>query len=216
MKSLDNAPDCHILYEDNHLLALEKPPGLLTQPSPEQTHSLETLAKQWMKKTYQKSHGVYLHAIHRLDREVGGVVLFAKSSKALSRLQKMMREQKIRRIYHARVDGVMDPSAGKLEDTLMHASHRSLVVEKGRDGGKIALLHYKTLESTAKTSLLEIELITGRYHQIRVQLAHAKHPIIGDVKYGGRADKLIQLTHVRMEFVHPVTLESVVIKSTGQ
>jgi 23S rRNA pseudouridine1911/1915/1917 synthase len=216
MKCLDNAPECHILFEDNHLIAVYKPAALLTQPSPTEEHSLETLVKQWIKKSYQKPGNVYLHAIHRLDRDVDGIVLFARTSKALSRLQKQMREQKIERVYQARIDGEMEPASGLLENTLIHASHHAEVVHPNHPDGKTARLEYETIEWKNNTSLLLIRLITGRYHQIRVQLAHVHHPVIGDCKYGGRRDSKMHLTHVKMIFQHPVTLETIEINSSQE
>ncbi|MCH9612707.1 MAG: Dual-specificity RNA pseudouridine synthase RluA [Chlamydiia bacterium] len=204
MKPSDSEVNLKILYEDNHLLALIKPHGLLTQPTDQCADSLETRAKQMIKERDQKPGNVFLHPIHRLDRIVGGIVLFAKTSKALSRLQAAMRSGAIDRIYHARVTTPPKKKEGRLIDTLEHAHQRAKV----SPNGKRSELIYRHL----KENLLEIELITGRYHQIRAQLAHHGMPIIGDTKYGGPKATHAALTHVKMRFDHPVESRKVVLE----
>jgi len=200
------------LYLDNHLLALDKPPDLLTQGTKENPHSLEEEAKAFLKKKFNKPGAVFLHPVHRLDKPVSGIVLFARTSKALSRLNKAMRERKVRKIYHALIEGSLTPPEGELIHLLEHGSHRAIV---GR--GKEAKLHYKTLEKRGNHSLIEVELATGRYHQIRAQLSTAGHPIVGDKKYGAASpDKRINLTHYKMSVPHPVTGEIVEIFSKYQ
>lgn len=190
-----------VIYEDNHLLAVFKPAGLLTQPSPVENESLEVQAKAWIKDKYQKPGQVFLHAVHRLDRPVSGIVLFAKTSKALSRLNEAIRAKDCEKIYHAEVEGKLPSKEGVLENYLEHSDFEA--VEKS--SGKLSRLHYKVLAN----GVVEINLETGRYHQIRAQLSLAGCPIVGDLKYGAktRFPTGIALTHVRMTITHPITKE---------
>lgn len=202
MKHLDNA---NIIYSDNHLLIVEKPVEIPTQPD------LTELAKAWIKKKYNKPGNVYLHPIHRLDRVVSGLVLFARTSKALSRLQEMMRERKIEKIYHALVEGDLPEEEGRLVHHLIHGSFRAEVSKEGKE----AILDYRILKHEKDATLLEIHLVTGRYHQIRAQLSNIGCPILGDEKYGSKKKwpKGIALHHSEMRFEHPVTKDSLVFKS---
>lgn len=197
-----------ILYEDNHLLALDKPAGLLTQPSGTSQPSLEEEAKGYLKERDKKPGNVFLEAVHRLDKKVGGIVLFAKSQKGLARMQEAMRKREVQKTYHAVVHGHLSPANASLRHTLIHEDHLAVVDPEGKE----ALLYYKTLELYKNKSLLEIELVTGRYHQIRVQLSEVGHPIVGDAKYGSCDDKeTIALTHVKMVFVHPTLKHSITV-----
>lgn len=200
MKHLDN-----VVYSDNHLLVVEKPAEMATQPD------LTELAKAWVKKKYNKPGNVYLHPVHRLDKAVSGLVLFARTSKALSRLQEMMRERKIIKIYHALVEGELPENQGKLVHHLIHGSFRAEVSKDGKE----STLEYRVLKHEKGVSLLEINLITGRYHQIRAQLSAIGCPVLGDEKYGSKRSwsKGIALHHSELRFEHPVTKESLVLKS---
>lgn len=201
-----NKEDLEIIYEDNHLLAVCKPAGLLTQPSGTSQESLEALCKAWIKQKYGKQGNVFLEAAHRLDKPVSGIVLFARTSKALSRLHALLREHKVVKIYHALVEKPPNPPEGILENTLLHEEHRARVVPPHTPGAQEARLRYKLLETNPDFSLLEIELETGRYHQIRAQLAAIGLPILGDERYGSkRAYHQIALHHARLELEHPVT-----------
>lgn len=198
-----------ILYEDNHLLAVYKPAGILTQPSGTSQENLEALCKAWIKQKYGKPGNVFLQAAHRLDKPVSGIVLFARTSKALSRLNTQLRERKAKKIYHALVDKRPNPPEGLLEHTLLHEEHQARIVPPHTPDAQVARLRYKLLESYKDAYLLEIELETGRYHQIRAQLAAIGCPIIGDERYGSRRalpSHQIALQHSRLEIVHPVTL----------
>ncbi|MBS0634843.1 MAG: RluA family pseudouridine synthase [Verrucomicrobia bacterium] len=193
-----------ILFEDNHLLALNKPAGLATQSSDHHADSLEEQAKAYIKKAHNKPGAVFLHPIHRLDRPTSGVVLFAKTSKALSRLQEMMREQKLEKTYILLAEGRVEPEEGTLKHNLVHDEHKSRVAKEG----KPAILHYKVLEYRENRSLVSVELVTGRYHQIRVQFATIGHPVVGDKKYGSKQafhGDAIALHHKTLTFIHPVT-----------
>jgi len=197
-----------VIYEDNHLLVVNKPAGLSTQTHGTE-NSLELQAKEWLRIKYEKPYGVFLEPIHRLDKAVSGIVVFAKTSKALSRLQEAMRKREIKKIYQARVEGVPKAAVGKLCHHLLHEEYRARVVTAGTQEAKEARLSYRVVAVEGKEALLEIELETGRYHQIRAQLSAIGHPIVGDKKYGAQRDlEAIGLVHSRMELVHPVTKEA--------
>jgi 23S rRNA pseudouridine1911/1915/1917 synthase len=195
-----------ILYEDNHLLAVNKPSGLLTQPSPKAVDSLEVQAKAWVKKTKDKPGDVFLHAVHRLDKPVSGVVLFARTSKALSRMNEAMRSKNIIKVYHALITHELPKAQGTLVHHLRHSRLRSVQANPEDHGARRALLSYRVIDNFKGTSLVEIILNTGRYHQIRAQFAALGCPILGDVRYGGEKWVYatgIALHHRRMEFMHP-------------
>jgi len=196
------------LFEDHHLLVLNKSAGLLTQPSGTEQDSLEQQAKEWIKTVYHKPRHVFLHAVHRLDKSVSGVVVFAKTSKALSRLNASMRAKQIRKTYWAWVEGVVLLDVGVCEHVLFHDDFRAKVVDVHHPQGKRADLSYKVLRRHLKGTLLEVELATGRYHQIRLQLATLGHPIWGDRKYGGKqqyASEAIALHHHSLQLLHPIS-----------
>jgi 23S rRNA pseudouridine1911/1915/1917 synthase len=193
------------IYCDNHLLILEKPAGVATQPD------FHEAAKSYIKEAFQKPGKVFLEPIHRLDKPVGGLVLFARTSKALSRLNEEMRERKIVKKYRALVEGVVE-EAGVLEHFLVHGSHKALVDPRG----KRAVLRFRRLQVVNNQSLVEIELETGRYHQIRAQFAAIGHPVVGDVKYGAKTPRAaIALYHYEMQLIHPTTKERLTVRSRG-
>lgn len=205
-----------ILFEDNHLLIVNKPAGMLTQPSGTNQENLEDLCKQWIKQTYQKPGNVFLEAAHRLDKPVSGIVIFAKTSKALSRLNASMRAKDFQKIYCAVVEGSMALSEGTLEHYLLHDDYQSQVVKANTPQAKLCRLHYKLLNHQHNVSLIEIVLETGRYHQIRAQLSAAGHPIVGDIKYKSHTPyfpNAIALHHSKLQFPHPTKNERVTIVS---
>jgi 23S rRNA pseudouridine1911/1915/1917 synthase len=203
MKQSANAD---VLLCDNHILIAYKPAGLLTQPDGTSAPSLEEWAKGWVKERYNKPGAVFLHAVHRLDKGVAGLVLFARTSKALSRLNAQMRQGEIGRFYRAEVEGAVTPKEGTLTHLLAHGSHRAHVASHGKE----ARLSYRVIGEKGSSSLLEIELDTGRYHQIRAQLSASGHPIVGDQKYGSRSPPPIRLLCHRLSFPHPVGGQPVV------
>ncbi len=181
----------------------------------ESCNSLDNLldqAKAWLKKQFQKNGHVFLEPIHRLDKPVSGLVLFARTSKALSRLQEMMRQRKIEKTYFAWIEGVL-PQEGTLEHYLVHDEYRARVVDRSHPKGKLARLRYFQIEK----SLVEIHLETGRYHQIRAQFAYIGCPIVGDQKYGStlqwKKKEGIALHHGRLKFLHPVTKSDICFES---
>lgn len=195
-----------IIFEDNHLLVLNKPAGVLTQPSGTDQPSLEAEAKAYIKEKYKKPGNVYLEAVHRIDKPVSGIVVFAKTSKALSRLNETLRSKNMRKVYWAFLDKQPNPAQATLEHLLIHDEYRARV----SPDGKLARLHYKTLAN----GIVEIELETGRYHQIRVQMAEIGCPIVGDAKYGStKTFAGIGLHHRQLELVHPTTGEKLILEA---
>ena len=208
-----------IIYYDNHLLIVLKPAGISTQPHEETKDNLLDQAKAWLKKQFQKSGNVFLEAVHRLDKPVSGLVLFARTSKSLSRLQEMMRQHKIEKTYFAWVEGALPQERGTLEHYLFHDEYRARVVAPSHPQSKCARLHYLQIDvrhNHPEKSLVEIHLETGRYHQIRAQFAHIGCPVVGDLKYGSIIPwkkEEIALHHGRLKFLHPVTKSELCFES---
>ena len=204
-----------ILYTDNHILVASKPSGWLTQPDQSKGPSLESFAKEWVKSEYSKPGEVFLHAIHRLDKPVSGLVLFARTSKALTRLNEQSRAQEIERIYWAEVEGIISQREGKLKHYLIHGEHRALIAKAGDKEAKLAVLNYEVEKHKSHSTLVSIDLETGRYHQIRAQFSVIGHPIVGDKKYGSKKGngEEIHLHCWELYFDHPVTNEELSFKS---
>ncbi len=181
------------VFCDNHILVLEKPAGIATQPD------FHEMARSWVKENFKKPGNVFLEPIHRIDKPVGGLVLFARTSKALTRLNESMRKKECEKTYLAKVEGTLPPK-GTLVHHLSHGNFRAVVDREGKE----AILHYKVRPD----GLLEIILETGRYHQIRAQFSAIGHPIVGDEKYGSLTKSpAIALQHYRFVFPHPITKE---------
>jgi 23S rRNA pseudouridine1911/1915/1917 synthase len=176
-----------VLYEDNHLLAMEKPAGMLTQADRTGDICLMDLARRYLAEKYAKRGEVYLGLVHRLDRPVGGVIVFARTSKAARRLSEQFRARELKKVYRAVVEGKPDPSEGELTHWLLKSGTFIKVVRPRTPSSLEARLIYRTRETRGDTSLVEVELITGRRHQIRAQLAAIGCPIVGDIKYGAKA-----------------------------
>ncbi len=201
-----------ILFEDNHIIVVEKMPNIPSQADKTEDLDMLTLVKQYIKEKYNKPGNVYLGLVHRLDRPVGGIMIFAKTSKAASRLSNQVREKTFKKKYLVVVDGKVFPKQGSLEDYLYKDERHNMskVVTKDKKNAKLAKLDYKVLKhnEVKDLSLLEIDLHTGRHHQIRVQLAHFGHSIFGDQKYGTRGQgKQIALWAYSLTVQHPVTKE---------
>ncbi len=205
-----------ILYEDNHLLIVNKHSGDLVQPDPSGESALEDQIKAFIKVRDAKAGEVFLGVVHRIDRPVSGVVLFAKTSKALVRLNEMIREGRIRKIYWALTEQTPDPEAGELRHYILRdgRTNRSRALDMPKADAKPARLRYEVLGRATHYTLVEVELLTGRHHQIRAQLSKIGCPIRGDLKYGARrslAGGGISLHSRRVEFDHPVRHEPVVV-----
>jgi len=193
------------IYCDNHLLILEKPAGISTQPE------FHEQAKAWGKQAFNKPGNIFLEPIHRLDRPVGGMVVFARTSKALSRLNESMRKGEIQKFYIALVEGEIGEE-GTLEHHLLHGDHRALIAEPGE--GRLARLSFVRKKVKGGKSLVQVELHTGRYHQIRAQFSAAGHPIVGDKKYGAKKEsKAIALHHNKLILPHPVSKKRLTFQS---
>ena len=198
-----------ILYEDNHLLVFNKKPGEIVQGDRTGDTPLSEDLKAFIKQRDNKPGNVFLGVPHRLDRPVSGIVIFAKTSKALERLAAMFREGSVHKTYLALCCGEPWDEEGLLEDWLSRneKQNKSYVVREGTPGAKLARLRYRFVQRTERYSLLEVELLTGRHHQIRCQLSHMGCPIKGDLKYGAprsNPDGGICLHSRRAVFVHPV------------
>jgi len=206
-----------ILYEDNHIIAVNKPAGLLSQPTEQENDSLEIRVKAWIKEKYHKPGNVFVGVIHRLDKPVSGIVLFAKTSKALSRLNDSIRSHKMQKVYMALVEGIPAKKAGTLTHFLKQGDHCSILSNAQDPEAKQAILHYETLKEFQSSALLQVILETGRYHQIRCQCAAMGHPILGDIRYGAKQRisnrDAIALHHAKLTFPHPITQEAMHIET---
>lgn len=197
------------VYEDNHLLVAVKPQGQLTQSDETGDLSLQDECKQYIKEKYQKPGEVYLGLVHRLDRPVGGLVAFARTSKAASRLSEQLRTHHMEREYLAVVEGEDLPARGDLRDWLLQGEDGLVrVVPEGTPGAKKARLHYERLGAREGTALVHLRLETGRKHQIRVQLSHLGYPICFDMRYGhGERGRDIALFGAVLRLTHPTRKE---------
>jgi 23S rRNA pseudouridine1911/1915/1917 synthase len=212
---LVSLPQLDILYEDNHCLAIAKPSGSVSAHFTGREETLDRLVKAYLKERYHKPGNVFLGVVHRLDRPVSGVLLFARTSKAAARLTQQFREGTVEKVYWAVVQGIIGRQAGSLESWLLKdkSAGRVEVVEPHTRGARLALLHYHRRATHDDTTWLEARPQTGRTHQIRVQLAHYDHPVYGDARYGsihtfGRAIAL----HARsLTFLHPVRHEPITL-----
>jgi 23S rRNA pseudouridine1911/1915/1917 synthase len=204
-----------VVYIDNHLFVATKPAGLTTQPNEKHSDNFLDRAKQWIKCKYNKPGKVFLEPIHRLDKSVSGIVLFARTSKALGRLQEFMRQRQITKTYLALIEGSLPCQQGSIENYLAHGSHRAFIVSPSDSRGKHAYLNYRVLKSKNNISLVEITLETGRYHQIRILLSEIGCPVLGDHKYKSRLTWVqgIALDHAKMTLKHPVTSCELIFKS---
>ncbi|NBX93792.1 MAG: RluA family pseudouridine synthase [Proteobacteria bacterium] len=206
---LNIVPDLHVLYEDNHLLLVFKPHRLLIQKDSTGDFTLFKQACLWLKQKYSKPGNVYLGLIHRLDRPASGIVIFAKTSKAASRLSEQFRAKTVEKKYMILVEGVPQLTQGKclnyLSDPL---DGRAEVHDLEVPGTKRSEMNYQVIGSKSGISLVEVELLTGRRHQIRAQMAHLGHPIVGDVRYGSKAvfsQGAVALVASSIAFEHPIS-----------
>lgn len=177
-----------ILHEDNHCLVVNKPAGCPSQPDDSGDASLEALVRDDLKRRYGKPGNVYLGLIHRLDRPTSGAILLAKTSKAAARLSEQSREGRISKTYWAIVEGDVEPETGVWLDQLRPAErgHSMRIARAGTTGAQATATHYRVLDKRQGLTLLELTLITGRKHQIRVQCGSRGHPVLGDLRYGGK------------------------------
>ena len=205
-----------ILYEDNHLIAVNKLPSEIVQGDKTGDVPLSEDVKQYIKEKYDKPGKVFLGVIHRIDRPVSGVVVFARTSKALSRMNELVKEREIKKMYWAIVKNRPENPEGELRHFLLRneKKNKSFASIRHKKGAKEGVLKYKLQKESKDYRLLEIELLTGRHHQIRAQLAAIGCPIKGDLKYGfdrSNKDASISLHARSVSFVHPVSKEPITI-----
>lgn len=194
-----------VLYEDNHLIAVFKPAGILSQGDATGDVSIFDEVKKYLKLRYKKPGAVFLGLLHRLDRPVSGIILFARTSKGASRLSKQFRDRTIEKIYYAIVIGRLQADSRTLINHIEKTKNQKSKIKITNQNSKVAeaILHYETIKSNTRYSLLKIKLETGKFHQIRAQLSAAGHPILGDVKYGGEKwgnEKTIALCATNLSF----------------
>jgi len=214
MKLLSNESNLQVIYEDNHIIIVNKRAGDIVQGDKTGDKPLSDVVKDYIKIKYNKPGNVYLGVVHRLDRPTTGIVMFSKTSKALPRLNKLFAEKKANKTYWA----IVKQAPEAPQDTLINwlkknpKNNKSTAYSKEIKDSKKAILHYKTLKALDNYTLLEIELETGRHHQIRTQLASIGSPIKGDLKYGfdrSNKDASISLHARRLQFIHPVSMEKI-------
>ncbi len=213
-KIISTSHNLQVLYEDNHVIIVNKRPGDIVQGDKTGDIPLSEVVKEYIKKKYNKPGNVYLGVVHRLDRPTSGIVLFSKTSKALPRLNKLFKDKEAKKTYWA----VVKTPPQKQEDTLVHflkrntKQNKSVAHIKEVPESKKAILHYRILKKLDNYYLLEIDLETGRHHQIRSQLSGIGSPIKGDLKYGfdrSNKDASIHLHARKLSFIHPVSKEKI-------
>ena len=196
-----------ILYEDNHLLVVIKPTYVLSQSDGSDTKDMLTILKKYLKEKYNKPGNVYLGLVHRLDKEVGGVMVFAKTSKAASRLAEQVRLHQFEKYYLAVVKGKVESNTYK--DKILREEYQSKIDEKGKE----AILSFETLKVIDNNSLVKIKLLTGRHHQIRVQFSARGHYLLGDKRYGKKGEFPLALYAYHLAFYHPITKEKLIFEN---
>ena len=201
-----------VIYEDNHLLVVEKPVNVLSQGDDTNDKDMVNLLKDYIKVKYNKPGNVFIGLVHRLDRPVGGIMVFAKTSKAASRLSEQVRNKSFKKTYRAVLNGNMRKDSDTLKDYLYKNKKTNMVsvVNKNHKDAKYAELSYETIAKNEKFSMVQVDLKTGRPHQIRVQFSSRKHPLFGDQRYGQDINKKgdqIALWSYKIEITHPTTKE---------
>lgn len=211
VKIEENEINLKVIYEDNHIIVVEKPANIPSQGDKTGDLDMLTIIKAYLKEKYNKPGNVYLGLVHRLDRPVGGVMVFAKTSKAAARLSEQVREKVFKKKYLVIVNGKFEEKKGTLKDYLLKNErlNKSRVVEEGTKNSKYAELDYEVLkyDKEQNLSLLKINLHTGRHHQIRVQLSNRNHSIYGDAKYNGRGS-----TRQLYLWAYELTIQNVISK----
>lgn len=205
-----------VLFEDNHVIVAIKPAGVLSQSDGSASPDMLTILKAYIKEKYNKPGEVYLGLVQRLDRPVSGVMVFARTSKAASRLSEQIRNRRVDKIYRLVVEGSLKGS-GRLENFISKDEDRNTVtvLDSEKPGFKACYLDYKAISTKNGVTLAEVKLGTGRSHQIRAQMAHAGHPIVGDLKYGKKdaSCRDIALEAYKLTFEHPVKRENITFEA---
>ena len=192
----------NILYEDNHIIVVEKMPNILSQSDITKDIDLLTMVKSYIKEKYNKPGNVYLGLVHRLDRPVGGLMVFAKTSKAAKRLSEQIKNKEFSKYYLAITNNIIKEDNGVFKDKLLKLDNGNTVVS---DDGKESILEYNVLDRKDNETLVKINLLTGRHHQIRVQFSSRGYPLVGDQRYGKQDKKQICLYAYKICFNHPTT-----------
>lgn len=206
------------VYEDNHIIIVRKEAGEIVQGDKTGDTPLSEIIKSYLKEKYNKPGNVFCGVVHRIDRPVAGLVVFAKTSKALSRLNEMLKNGEIHKTYWALVEGKREEKEGGIESWLQSDGrlNKTRVVSKGSPDAKLSKLKYRVIAEGERYSLLEVKLLTGRKHQIRAQLSSTGTPIKGDLKYGARRSNPgggISLLAKKIEFIHPVSKEKIEVET---
>ncbi len=206
--------ELEVLYEDNHIIVVHKPSGVPSQEDSSGDKDMLTMVKEYIKQKYNKPGNVFVGLVHRLDRPTGGVMVFAKNSKSAARLSEAIKSHEVDKTYFAIVNGGFSSTSGRLVNYLKkdEKNNKVQIVPQTEEGAKRAELDYKVLAKNQNHSLVKIKLYSGRGHQIRVQLANIKCPIVGDNKYGNAEKVMLNLYAVELSFVHPTTKQKMVFK----
>ena len=194
-----------ILYEDNSIIVVVKPRGILSQSDSSNEEDILTLLKKYLKEKYQKPGNVYLGLVHRLDKPVGGIMVFARNSKSAARLSKQIQNKQMQKYYYAVVHGIMPHKEGTLIDKIEKIDNKKVLLNT--ENGKEAKLEYRVLNEKDNLSLIDIHLLTGRYHQIRLQFSSRGFPLYADQLYGSSIKDDIALFAYKISFYHPITKE---------
>lgn len=199
----------NVLYEDNHIIVVEKKPNILSQSDITGDIDLLSMVKRYVKERYNKPGNVYVGLVHRLDRPVGGIMVFAKTSKAAKRLNEQIKHHEFKKTYLAVLDGTLKNKNDKLVNYLYKDEKlkKSMVVDKFHLKAKLSELNYEVIGYNDNKTIVKINLITGRHHQIRVQFSNIGYPLVGDQLYGKENKKQIMLYAYKLEFIHPTTKE---------
>ena len=208
--------DSNILFEDNHLIIVNKPCGLLVQGDKTGDIPLLEIIRKYIKNKYDKKGNVFLGLVNRIDRPTSGIVIFTKTSKALSRMNEILKNREIRKIYWLIISNKFESKEGKLEGwfTKNSKKNKSFFSTNEKDKSKFGSLTYKKIQTLEKYCKVQVELITGRHHQIRCNFSNIGYPILGDLKYGSKRsnkDGGIYLHSREIEFIHPVSKEKIKI-----
>lgn len=204
----------NVLYEDNHIIVVEKKPNVLSQSDITGDDDLLSMVKRYIKEKYSKPGNVYVGLVHRLDRPVGGIMVFAKTSKAAKRLNEQIKNHELKKTYLAVLDGTLENMKSKLVNYLYKDEKlkKSIVVDKSHFKAKLSELNYEVIGYNDYKTIVRINLITGRHHQIRVQFSNLGYPLYGDQLYGKQNKEQIRLYAYKLEFNHPISKERLSFK----
>ena len=204
----------NVLYEDNHIIVVEKKENILSQSDSTGDIDLLTMVKYYAKQKYNKPGNVYIGLVHRLDRPVGGIMAFARTSKAAKRLNEQIKSNEFKKTYLAILDGKLETKKAELVNYLYKdgKTHTSMIVDENHKNAKLSKLEYEVIDYIDDKTLVKINLLTGRHHQIRLQFKNIGYPLYGDQLYGNKTGEQIRLYAYKLEFNHPTTKEKLEFK----